>query len=87
MQEVQHIVLRDAGWHYEVIDTDHNGMPLQPTDKKRLERVSDRLPDILHLIVGARVLLRCNVNTKRGCVNETIAQVVSPVQNCIVVPG
>ena len=80
-------MLGDAGWHYEVIDTDHNGMPLQPTDEKRLECVSDRLTDILHLIVGARVLLQRNVNTERGCVNETIAQVVSLAQNCIVVPG
>ena len=71
--------------HYEAIDTDHNGMPLQPTDKKRLERVSDRLSDELHLKVGARVLLRRNVNIERGWVNRTIAQVVSLAQNCIVV--
>ena len=71
--------------HYEAIDTDHNGMPLRPTDKKRLERVSDRLPDELHLKVGARVLLRRNVNIEHGWVNRTIAQVVSLAQNCIVV--
>ena len=71
--------------HYEAIDTDHNGMPLRPTDQKRLERVSDRLPDELHLKVGARVLLHHNANIERGWVNGTIVQVVSLAQNCIVV--
>ena len=71
--------------HYEAIDTGHNGMPLQPTDQKRLERVSDRLPDELHLKVGARVLLHHNVNIEHGWVNGTIVQVVSLAQNCIVV--
>ena len=72
------------GMHYEAIDTDHNGMPLRDTDKKRIERVSDRLADELHLKVGARVVLRRNVNIERGWVNGTIAQVVSLAQNCIV---
>ena len=39
--------------HYEAIDTDHNGIPLRPIDQKRLARVSDRLPDELHLKVGS----------------------------------
>ena len=59
-------------------------MPLCASDKKRLERVSDRLPDELHLKVGARVVLRRNVNIEHGWVNGTIAQIVSLAQNCIV---
>ena len=59
-------------------------MPLRASDKKRLERASDRLPDELHLKVGARVVLRCNVNIEHGWVNGTIAQIVSLAQNCIV---
>ena len=77
-------MLEGSGMHYEAVDTDHNGMPLRASDKKRLERVSDRLSDELHLKVGARVVLRRNVNIERGWVNGTIAQVVSLAQNCIV---
>ena len=77
-------LLEGSGMHYEAVDTDHNGMPLRASDEKRLERVSDRLPDKLHLKVGARVVLRRNVNIERGWVNGTIAQVVSLAQNCIV---
>ena len=77
-------MLEGNGMHYEAIDTDHNGMPWRDTDKKRVQRVSDRLPDKLHLKVGARVVLRRNVNIEHGWVNGTIAQVVSLAQNCIV---
>ena len=77
-------MLEGNGMHYEAVDTDHNGMPLRDTDKKRIQRVSDRLPDELHLKVGARVVLRRNVNIERGWVNGTIAQVVSLAKNCIV---
>ena len=59
-------------------------MPLRASDEKRLERVPDRLPDELHLKVGARVVLWCNVNIERSWVNGTIAQVVCLAQNCIV---
>ena len=45
-------MLEGSGMHYEAVDTDHNGMPLRASDKKRLERVSDRLSDELHLKVG-----------------------------------
>ena len=77
-------MLEGSGMHYEAVHTDHNGMPLRVSDKKRLERVSDRLPDELHLKVGAKVVLRRNENIERGWVNGTIAQVVSFAQNCIV---
>ena len=30
-------MLHGNSMHYEAINTDHNGMPLRPTDKKRLE--------------------------------------------------
>ena len=77
-------MLEGNGMHYEAIDMDHNGMPLRTSDQKRLEHTSDRLPDEFHLKVGARVVLRCNVNIERGWVNGTIAQIVSLAQNCIV---
>ena len=72
-------MLEGNGMHYEAIDTDHNGMPLRDTDKKRIQRVSDRFQQ-----VGARVALRRNVNIERSWVNGTIAQVVSLAKNCIV---
>lgn len=34
-------MLEGNGVHYEAIDTDHNGMPLRASDKKRLERTSE----------------------------------------------
>ena len=77
-------MLEGNGVHYEAIDTDHNGMPQRTLDKKRLECTSDRLPDELYLKVGARVILRRNMNIERGWVNGTIAQIVSVAQNCIV---
>ena len=76
-------MLEGSGMYYETVDTDHNRMPLRASDKK-LERVCDRLPDELHLKVGARVVLRRNVNIECGWMNGTIAQVVSLAQNCIV---
>ena len=77
-------MLEGNAMQYEAIDTDHNGMPLRDADRKRLERESDRLPDNLHLKVGARVVVRRNICVERGWVNGTIAQVVSLAQNCIV---
>ena len=38
----------------------------------------------IHLKVGARVIVRCNINIERVWGNGTIAQVVSLAQNCIV---
>ena len=70
--------------HYEAIDRDHNGMPFWDADKKRLCHESDLLPDILHLKVGVRVIVWCNINIEHVWVNGTIAQVVSLAQNCIV---
>ena len=43
--------------HYEAIDTDCNGMPLQDADKKRLCHESDLLLDVLHLKVGVSVIV------------------------------
>ena len=71
---------------YEAIDTDHNGMPLQTSDQKRLERTSDGLPNELHLKVGARVVLRRNVNIERGWVNGT-SDCVSCTELHCTVPG
>ena len=66
-------MLEGNGIQYEAIDTDHNGMPLRDADRKRLERESDRLPDTLHLKMGARVVVRRNINVEHRWVNGTIA--------------
>ena len=50
----------------------------------RAEITRGRLPDELHLKVGARVVVRRNINVQRGRVNCTIAQILSFATNCIV---
>ena len=77
-------MLDGVSMKYETIDTDHNGMPIRATDKKRIQKVSDRLPDELHLKVGARVVVKRNINVQRGWVNGTIAEIISLATNCIV---
>ena len=70
---------------YEAIDTDHNGLPLREADNRRLQRCRGKLPDCLTIKVGARVILRRNLNIGSGWVNGTLAIVVSIHSNCIVV--
>ena len=41
---------------YEALDTDHNGHPLRQADNERMKRHRERLPDLLTLKVGARVV-------------------------------
>ena len=70
---------------YEAIDTDHNGHPLREADNRRLQHYREKLPDCLTLKIGARVILRRNINIGSGWVNGTLAVVVSIHPNCIVV--
>ena len=70
---------------YEAIDTDHNGHPLREADVRRLQHCREKLPDSLTLKIGARVILRRNINITSGWVNGTLAVVVSMHSNCIVV--
>ena len=70
---------------YEAIDTDHNGHPLREADVRRLQHCREKLPDCLTVKIGARVILRRNINISSGWVNGTLAVVVSMHSNCIVV--
>ena len=70
---------------YEAQDTDHHGHPLREADKERIQRYRERLPDKLVLKVGARVILRRNLNIEGGWVNGTLAMVTSMHPNCIVI--
>ena len=70
---------------YEAVDTDHNGHPLREADNRRLQHYREKLPDCLTLKIGARVILRRNINISSGWVNGTLAVVVSMHSNCIIV--
>ena len=70
---------------YEAHDTDHNGHDLCKADHERLQHCKDRLPDTLVLKVGARVVLRRNIDIDSGWVNGTLAVVTALTDNCIVV--
>ena len=70
---------------YKAIDTDHNGHPLREADNRHLQRCREKLPDCLTIKIGARVILRRNINISSGWVNGTLAVVTSMHSNCIVV--
>ena len=70
---------------YEALDTDHHGHPLREADLERLRRQRERLPDQLVLKVGARVVLRRNLNIEGGWVNGTLAVVTHLHDNCIII--
>jgi ATP-dependent DNA helicase PIF1 len=70
---------------YEALDTDHHGHPLREADLERLKRYRERLPDQLVLKVGARVVLRRNLDIESGWVNGTLAVVTHLHDNCIIV--
>ena len=70
---------------YEALDTDHNGHPLRQADNERMKRHRERLPDLLTLKVGARVVLRRNIDINAGWVNGTLAVVTAMHANCIVI--
>ena len=62
---------------YEACDTDHNGHDLRKADHERLQHCKNRLPDTLLLKVGARVVLRRNIDIDSGWVNGTLAVVTT----------
>ena len=70
---------------YEALDTDHHGHPLREADLERLKRYRERLPDKLVLKIGARVVLRRNLDIEGGWVNGTLAVVTHLHDNCIIV--
>ena len=70
---------------YVALDTDHHGHPLREADRDRIQRYWERLPDRLMLKVGARVILRRNMDTKGGWVNDTLAVITSMHPNCVVI--
>ena len=70
---------------YEAIDTDHHCHPLREADKQTVLKYCERLPDQLVLKVGARVVLRRNMNIEGGWVNGTLAVITSLHPSCIVV--
>ena len=70
---------------YEALDTDHHGHPLREADKQTVLRYRERIPDQLVLKVGARVVLRRNMNIEGGWVNGTLAVVTSLHPSCVVI--
>ena len=70
---------------YEALDTDHQGHPLREADFERLKRCREKLPDKLILKVGARVVLRRNLDIAGGWVNGTLAVVTHLHDNCIII--
>ena len=70
---------------YEAIDTDHHGHPLRSADLERIKRYRERLPDILDLKLGVRVILRRNIDIESGWVNGTVCVVVALHPNCVIV--
>jgi hypothetical protein len=62
---------------YEAHDTDHSGHDLRKADHERLQHCKDRPPDTLVLKVGARVVLRRNIDIDSGWVNGTLAVVTA----------
>lgn len=70
---------------YEAIDTDHHGHPLREANKQTFLKYCERLPDRLVLKVGARVILRRNMNIEGGWVNGTLVVITSLHPSCIVV--
>ena len=70
---------------YEALDTDHHGHPLREADKQTVLKYRERRPDKLVLKVGARVVLRRNINIDGCWVNGTLAVVTSLHPSCIVI--
>ena len=69
---------------YEADDSDNHGNGLRAADHQRIQH-RERLPDKLQLKLGARVILRRNMDIECGWVNGTLAVVTSLYQNCVVI--
>ena len=70
---------------YVAIDTDTNGQPLREADRLRLSRTAMRLPDVLALKDGCRIVLRRNLQISKGWVNGSMCEVLQMTPNCILV--
>ena len=70
---------------YCTLDSDHQGHPLRAADQLRIKLCRERLPDVLQVKVGARVILRTNSDIEAGWVNGTLAVVIALYPNCIVI--
>ena len=70
---------------YEADDSDNHGNGLRAADHQRIQQHRERLPDKLQLKVGARVILRRNIDIDAGWVNGTLAVVTALYQNCVVI--
>ena len=69
---------------YHADDSDNHGNALRAADHQRIQH-HERLPDKLQLKVGARVILRRNMDIDAGCVNGTLAIVTALHQNRVVI--
>ena len=70
---------------YEANDSDNHGNGLRAADQQRIQHNPECLPDKLQLKVGARVILRRNMDIDAGWVNGTLAVVTALYQNCVVI--
>ena len=62
---------------YDADDSDNHGNALRAADHQRIQQHRERLPDKLQLKVGARVILRRNMDIDAGWVNGTLAIVTA----------
>ena len=58
-------------------DSDNHGNGLRAADHQRIQQHRERLPDMLQLKVGTRVILRRNMDIDTGWVNGTLAVVTA----------
>ena len=70
---------------YDADDSDNHGNGLRAADYQRIQQHCEQLPDKLQLKVGARVILRRNMDIDAGWVNGTLAIVTALYQNCVVI--
>jgi hypothetical protein len=70
---------------YDADDTDNHGNALRAADHQRIQQHRERLPDKLQLKVGARVILRRNMDIDAGWVNGTLAIITALYQNSVVI--
>ena len=72
-------------YEYDADDLDNHGNGLRAADHQRIQQHREQLPDKLQLKVGARVILRRNMDIDAGWVNGTLAVVTALYQNCVVI--